>query len=716
MLITQPTSSLLAVISATAAAGCGASTGGATVTASGGTSGYTYSWMPSGGTTAGVSNLGSGNNTVTVTDVKGCTVTAVANITTAGGPTLSVASQTNVNCFGASTGSAAITATGGTGTITYTWSPGNLSGSSQTNLSAGTYTINALDANSCASTTTVLISQPTASLSGAISNTTAPGCGLSNGSASVTASGGTATYSYSWNPNGGSTPSVSNLSSGNNTVTITDSKGCTASIIVSLSSVGGPTLSVVSQGSVACFGGNTGTATVNSVGGTGPYTYTWSPGNLTGATQNSLAAGIYTITVKDMNQCAGTGTLSIAQPTAGVTGTISTTPTGCGTSVGSATVSASGGVPAYTYSWGPTAGSGTSISGLAAGSYSVLITDSKGCTVTVSTTINSTGTGPALSIASQTNAACFSSTNAGATISATGTAPYSYTWSPVGGNAASSTGLSGGTYTVFVSDASLCVSTITVSITQPPAIIVTVTNTPSSCGQFDGSATVTMSGGTGSLTPLWSVNSNSATVTGLSAGTYSVLVTDASGCTNSAITNINSFGTLTVNVTANATIHLGETAPLTAFIPSGAVVVWSPSTGLTCSTCSATSASPSVTTEYCAYTSIGSCVDTSCVTIDVVIDCINNSDYSAPNAFSPNGDGVNDIYDLKGWDKCATNFYIGIYNRWGEKVFDSDDVLFQWDGKYMGRPLNSGVFMFYIKATIKDVGEIVRKGNITLFK
>jgi len=277
-------------------------------------------------------------------------------------------------------------------------------------------------------------------------------------------------------------------------------------------------------------------------------------------------------------------------------------------------------------------------------------------------------------------------------------------------------GLSGGSYTVFVSDASLCVSTITVSITQPPAIVVTVTNTTASCGNYDGSATVIMSGGTGSLTPLWSVNSNSATVGGLSAGTYSVLVTDATGCTASAITNVNSVGTLTVNVDADATIHPGESAPLTAFVPAGAMVVWTPTTGLSCSTCSTTSASPSVTTEYCIYTYIGSCADTSCVTITVDIDCANNSDYSTPNAFSPNSDGINDEFCLQGWAKCATDFHINIFNRWGEKVYSSDDPAFCWDGSYMGSPLNSGVFAFYINATIKDVGEIVRKGNITLVK
>ena len=716
VLITQPASSLTANITATTTTGCGASTGGATVTASGGTPSYTYSWIPSGATGTGATGLSAGNNTVIVVDANSCTVAAVANITTAGGPTLSVASQTNVNCFGASTGTASINATGGTGTITYTWMPGNLSGSSQTGLSAGTYTINATDANSCASTTTVLITQPTASLSGVISNTIAPGCGLSNGSASVTASGGTPTYSYNWSPNGGTTPSVSNLSSGNSTVTVTDAKGCTTSLVVTLTSLSGPTVSVVSQASVACLGGNTGTATVNSSGGSGPYTYTWSPGNLTGATQTSLSAGIYTITVKDANQCTGTETLSIIQPTAGVTGTISTTPTGCGTSVGSATVTANGGTPAYTYSWGPTAGAGTSISGLAAGSYSVIITDSKGCKVTVNTSINTTGTGPTLSVASQTNANCGNTSNGAATINATGTAPYTYTWSPSGGNAATASGLSGGSYTVFVADASLCLSTITVNITQPPPIVVTVTSTPANCGFYDGTATATASGGNAPLTYLWSVNTNSATATGLSSGTYSVLITDATGCTATGFVNVNSVGTLTVNVGNDVSIYEGQSTQLNANAPNGSYVVWTPTTGLSCSTCTNPIASPTITTEYCALTTIGSCTNSSCVVVKVEIDCISNTDYSAPTAFSPNGDGINDQFCLQGWDKCVTEFYIGIYNRWGEKVYSSEDAAFCWDGKFMGNPLNPAVFVYYIKATVKDVGEIIRKGNVTLLK
>lgn len=716
--ITQPTAALSTLISNTTATGCGANTGGATVTANGGTSGYTYSWSPSGGTTAGVSNLATGNNTVLVTDANGCTVTAVTNITSAGSPTLSISSQTNVNCFGASTGSASANVTGGTGPYTYTWMPGNLNGANQTGLAANIYTINVSDANQCSNTITLSITQPTSALAASITATTTTGCGASTGGATVTVSGGTAGYTYNWSPSGGTTAGVSNLASGNNTVLVTDANSCTITAIANITSSSGPTLTVASQTNVACFGANTGSASLNASGGTGPYTYTWMPGNLNGPSQSSLSAGTYTINVADASQCTSSTTLTISQPTAGITGIITNTPTGCTTSVGGATVTANGGTPGYTYSWGPTPGSSNSISGLAAGSYSVIITDSQGCTQTVSTTISTSGTGPTLSIASQTNISCVSGSAGGASINASGNGPFNYTWTPNGGNSANATGLNAGLYNVSVSDAAGCVSTISLSITQPVPMTVAITNTAASCGGYDGAAEATVTGGSGTISYLWNINTNntSSSISGLSTGTYSVLVTDAAGCTAIGITNISSVGTLTVDLGGDKTILEGQNVQIHTNIPSGSSVEWTPSTALSCTNCPNPVASPTVTTQYCAFTTVGTCTNISCLTVEVKIDCASNSDYSTPNAFTPNDDGVNDQFCLKGWKKCINTFYIAIYNRWGEKVYDSDDADFCWDGKFRGILLNNGVFVFYIKATLDDGSNIERKGNINLIR
>lgn len=712
LIITQPAAALNAVISATTTTGCGTSVGGATVTANGGSSAYTYSWTPSGGTTAGVSNLGSGNNTVTVTDSKGCITTAVANISTSGGPTLSVVSQTNVNCFGANTGTATVNASGGSGSYSYTWSPGNLNGASQTALSAGTYTINVTDAGLCTGTNTLIITQPTTALSAVITATTPSGCGASTGGATVTANGGTPSYTYNWVPSGGTTAGVSNLAAGGNTVTVTDSKGCTVTTVANITSAGGgSSLSVTSQTNVNCFGANTGSATVNAVGGAGPYTYTWSPGNLTGASQMGLGAGIYTISITDAGSCVGSGTLSITQPTSALSAIISNSPTGCGTSVGSATVNAGGGTPSYTYSWSSPGGSSTVISNLAIGNYSVTVTDSKGCKTTSVTTITSSAGGPALSISSQTNLNCNGASNGAATISASGAgAPYTYTWSPVGGNAASANGLSAGVYTVFVGYGSSCVSSITVSISQPIAISVSLTTTPASCGNYDGTATLIATGGNGSLTQLWSVNSTSSTINGLSAGIYSVVVTDASGCSVSSSCYVSSSGTLAVNASGGNTIYAGESTGLTASVPSGATVVWSPSVSLSCSNCLSTIASPSLTTTYTVTASSGGCTGTSTVTVFVDIKC---GELFIPSAFSPNDDGQNDMLYVMG--NCIEDMEFVIFDRWGEKVFVSTDPAFGWDGTFNGKKLDPAAFAYYIKAKV-DGEEVIQKGSISIVK
>ncbi|MES2762771.1 MAG: SprB repeat-containing protein [Bacteroidota bacterium] len=322
----------------------------------------------------------------TLASIPPCTTTACPTLT------MAVTSQTNVNCFGANTGTATVSTSGGTGPYTYTWTPGNLNGASQTALAAGTYTIAIKDANSCVGTGTLTITQPTAAIGAVISATTTTGCGATTGGATVTASGGTPGYTYSWAPSGGTTAGVSNLGAGNNTVTVTDSKGCTVTAVANISTAGGPTLAVTSQTNVNCFGANTGTATVNPTGGTGPYTYTWTPGNLSGVSQNTLGAGTYTINVKDANNCIGTTTLTITQPTAALAAAITaTTATGCGTSTGGATVTASGGTSGYTYSWTPGGGTTAGVSNLGSGNNSVTVTDSKGCTVIAVANITTAG-------------------------------------------------------------------------------------------------------------------------------------------------------------------------------------------------------------------------------------------------------------------------------------------------------------------------------------
>ncbi|MBI3512196.1 MAG: SprB repeat-containing protein, partial [Bacteroidetes bacterium] len=198
--VTQPTA--ISLTTSFVQSTCGNPNGSASVVATGGTGAYTYSWTPSGGTSANATGLLAGSYTITVTDANGCVATQTVNVPNAGSPTATITASTNVSCFGGNNGSATVTGTGGTTPYTYSWSPSGGTGSTGVNLIAGTYTATVTDANGCTSIATVTITQPTlltasATYSPVLCN------GGNTGSATVTASGGITSYTYNWSPSGG---------------------------------------------------------------------------------------------------------------------------------------------------------------------------------------------------------------------------------------------------------------------------------------------------------------------------------------------------------------------------------------------------------------------------------------------------------------------------------------------------------------------------------
>ncbi|HEY4289657.1 MAG TPA: MBG domain-containing protein [Puia sp.] len=235
---------------------------------------------------------------------------------------------------------------------------------------------------------------PLCSIVATVTSQTNVSCnGGTNGSATVSASGGTGPYTYSWSPSGGTGATASGLSANMYTVTITDANGCTKTTTATITQPTVITASVSSQTNVSCNGGSNGSATVSASGGTGPYTYSWSPSGGTGATASGLSANMYTVTITDANGCTKTTTATITQPTVITTTGAQTNVSSYGGSDGSATVSASGGTGPYTYSWSPSGGTGVTATGLAEGTYTVTITDANGCTATSSFTITQpTGT------------------------------------------------------------------------------------------------------------------------------------------------------------------------------------------------------------------------------------------------------------------------------------------------------------------------------------
>jgi gliding motility-associated-like protein len=565
--ITQPPA--LTASTTTTPATCGGTNGTATVTAAGGVGPYTYAWAPIGGTGTTASNLPAGSYTVTVTSVGGCTVTAVAVVTSTGGIAASITATNNVTCFGGNNGSATATPIGGSSPYSYVWTPSGGNAATGTPLSAGSYTCTITDANGCIATASVTITEPPV-ITATQSQVNILCNGTCTGSATVVASGGTGTYTYAWTPSGGTGATASALCAGNYTCTISSPAGC--SITRTFTITQPPAITATqSQVNITCNGACTGSATVVAAGGNGTYTYSWAPTGGTGPTASALCAGTYTCTISSPAGCSITSVFSITQPTA-VTASATTTPSTCGNPNGTATVTPGGGTGPYTFSWNTTPLQTTNpATGLLPGSYTVTVTDANGCSTTAVAIVGSAG-GPTASILSSTNIVCFGGTGSATATQSGGTGPFSYSWNstPVQ-NTATATGLPAGSYTVTVTDANSCISTATVTITQNPAITATQSQVNVLCnGACTGTATVVASGGTGTYTYAWSpTGGTGATASGLCAGTYTCTISSPAGCSITQIVTITQPPLLTVAISSTPTSCNGGSNGTTTGVPSG---------------------------------------------------------------------------------------------------------------------------------------------------
>lgn len=367
----------------------------ATVSASGGAGNYKYLWS-NGATTASISDVPVGTYTVTVTDNNECTTTASISLTVSE-PFNPSASVTNVSCYNGSNGSITVTNVNGTAPFTFSKNGGSFeTGSlpySFTNLPAGTYTIAVRDANGCTGFITKIISQPTAL---SVSNSVQSTCyNQSTGSITITVSGGTPAYSYSWSGLNGAYTStqsnISNLAAGNYILTVTDKNGCSYILPVTVSSL--PEILVSETvNNVTCRGAANGSITVNAGGGSGgSFSYLWNTGATTNSISN-LAPGNYSVRITDNGSgCVVNKTYTIIQPASTLSiSTAKTNATGCN-SLGTITANANGGTAPYTYRINGTLLSENTISGLYAGDYTVTATDANGCSISKVVSITDNG-------------------------------------------------------------------------------------------------------------------------------------------------------------------------------------------------------------------------------------------------------------------------------------------------------------------------------------
>ena len=309
---------------------------------------------------------------------------------------------------------------------------------------------------------------------------------------------------------------------------------------------------------VSCFGSCNGMANGSAANTVGAVIYFWTggPGPLTTQNVTNLCPGTYTLLATDANNCSAQALATITQPpllSASITA--SGNASCAGYTNGFATVAPAGGTPGYTYSWSPSGGTGSTANNLAAGNYLATITDAQGCSATANIII--TQPTPLAATITSTNITCFGLNNGISNLAYSGgTGPYNFLWLPTLNNTPNVSTLPPGSHTVQVTDNLGCITTLTTTITQPPALTAVVSATNSNCTQANGNACVVAGGGAGGYTYQWTSNPlfTNSCINNVVAGAYTVTVTDVNGCSISGIANINDIAGPVVAITATSAV------------------------------------------------------------------------------------------------------------------------------------------------------------------
>ncbi len=451
-------------------------------------------------------------------------------------------SQTDIACYGDNSGAINIAVIGGSGSYIYLWNNGQVT-EDISDLQAGIYTLTVTDGDGSTAQASYEITQP--------AQLTAIATGTSNScanSATVVANGGTGSYTYLWS-NGATTQSITSIAAGTYIVTVTDGNGCmtTASCSVTANQAFNSSASVTK---VSCYGGSNGSITVTNANGTAPFQYSINGGlnSQSNNTFNGLTAGTYTITVVDANGCTGFITKTITQSSQLIVNLNNVQSSCYGTNTGSINLSVSGGSPSYSYLWsGPNSYSSTqlNINNLATGNYMLTVTDNKGCTSIKNVFVPSYNQVIINSIV--TNIACKGELTGAIEITVSGGSGsgFNYLWTgplSYSSSAEDLDNLGKGKYKLSVTDlASGCIDTSSYIVTQPAtAVSLSTTKTNATGCNSLGSITVTGSGGTPDY--FYKLNNgnyqSSGLFIGLYAGSYTVWVKDANGCTKSSTVSI----------------------------------------------------------------------------------------------------------------------------------------------------------------------------------
>ncbi len=536
----------------------GGNNGSITVSLAGGTQPYYYS--DNGGTTYQLSNvfsgLTAGSYSLYVKDANGCPIVYGSNPINIQQPTAlsQTDSVTNASCGNVNDGTILVTATGGTAPYQYSLNGGaNQPGNGFFAQSAGTYSVQVTDANGCNSTASATVA-PAYAVTASLVNKTNVSCfGGSDGSATLQLTGGIAPYSYSINSvTFQSSPTFTGLTAGNYVGTIKDARGCSDVVLVQITQPNSLQVQIDTLTNVSCYNSATGAIYLGLGGGTAPYSFHWNNNDSTQDISN-LAAGTYNVTVTDAKGCNGFIGATVTQPLALFVNVASYHNLHCyNDSTGSIETAASGGTPPYSFAWSNSSNF-QNIYSLHQGTYTLTVHDASGCADSLSQAL--TQPTQLVPVISGTNVTCGNTSNGSVSFSVSGgTTPYSYIWN--NGSSSQNLGnIGGGIYVVRAQDANGCAvyDSITITGASSPILANIASVSPTCAGTSTGTIIAVVTGGVEPFTYAWSTTpvSTTAAINNLPAGTYTLTVVDAIGCSVTVTETLRQTDSLVVNANVN---------------------------------------------------------------------------------------------------------------------------------------------------------------------
>ncbi|MGI6321520.1 MAG: T9SS type B sorting domain-containing protein [Bacteroidales bacterium] len=687
---------------------------------------YNYQWnVPTEATNPGNTNNFTTNTegeyTVSVTSVNNCSSEQSIIIEYPDEIELDF-TKNDVNCFEGSDGSINLTVAGGIPNYSFQWNDGSTS-QNRTGLSSDTYSVTVTDNIGCTKSIDITIDQPDVfEINATITNIDC--FGNNNGQIALSIENQSITdYSFAWS-NQQTTSTISQLIAGTYSVTATDNNGCTKSETYTITQA--EQIEIDSEIiHPSCFGDDDGEINVTVSGGTPTYTYQWnihpSPptttSNLTG-----LESGEYSVIVTDANSCTVIETFTLNEPDEIVID-VQTLPASCNEDNGEATITVQGGTPEYTYNWASSANNATtaSVEGLSSGEHSVTVTDQNNCSTNISIEIESIDP-PEINIVEVINETC-SEGNAAIVIEViSGTPEYQYSWSAnPENNTPSIDSLSGGMHSVTVTDQSGCevVEEILISNHLPPTATITALN-PAHCDQADASVSFVIEGigDENDFTANWNTTPPryGTTEENLLAGTYNITISDGVCETDFEIIIPNLAGpTAIADASPNpTTINNSNVRFFDHSIGDPTHWYWSFGDGNASNEQNPSNLYSSDGEFEAILTVIDEygCIDSDTITIIVKPTIV----IWIPDAFTPNGDGLNETFGPSGVGIGDENYKMYIYNRWGELIFLSEKFDDRWDGKINGIEVPSNVFVYRILFTDSFGYEYERVGRVTLLR